>query len=351
MKKALLLCLTLIAATFGFAQQPLATLNHNDSIRVYYGASALQHAHAAAVNGDIITLSPGSFQSVNITKAVTIRGAGMFPDTISNTAPTTLIGDFTITVANDSLHNLTMEGFYCSGEYVKYVLAYNPQFIKCYFRIISHNASDSRMYNAFFVNCIINNFSNNYSYSSSSTTAQNTTFLNSVILDMSEIRGTTILTNCIARIEPNPEKLNVASINNSIIYHNNQQWSGSVNAYSTYYSLGLYTGNDNRYYFNYSGLANHYIYNYRGFASVFKNFRGTYDEGISFELLDSVAATCLGYDGTQVGIYGGIMPFDPRVSGLNIRRLDVARRTTADGRLAVDIEVVNEESTNTTEEE
>jgi len=29
----------------------------------------------------------------------------------------------------------------------------------------------------------------------------------------------------------------------------------------------------------------------------------------------------------------------------------VARRTTADGRLAVDIEVVNEESTNTTEEE
>jgi len=48
---------------------------------------------------------------------------------------------------------------------------------------------------------------------------------------------------------------------------------------------------------------------------------------------------------------GGVMPFDYRVSGLNIRRLDVARRTTADGRLAVDIEVVNEESTNTTEEE
>ena len=80
MKKTLLLALAMFFATVSFAQQQLATLNHNDSITVYYGASALQQAHNAAVAGDIITLSPGSFTSVTITKPVSIRGAGMFPD-------------------------------------------------------------------------------------------------------------------------------------------------------------------------------------------------------------------------------------------------------------------------------
>ena len=53
-----------------------------------------------------------------------------------------------------------------------------------------------------------------------------------------------------------------------------------------------------------------------GWNSVFTGY---------YELIDSIAATCLGNDGTQVGIYGGLFPFDPRVTGLNIRRLDVAK--------------------------
>ena len=75
MKKSIILALSLVLSVATFAQQ-LATLNHNGTTTAYYGMNALQQAHSAAVNGDIITLSSGIFNSVDITKAVTIRGAG-----------------------------------------------------------------------------------------------------------------------------------------------------------------------------------------------------------------------------------------------------------------------------------
>ena len=352
MKKALLLCLTLITATFCFAQQQLATLNHNDSITVYYGASALQQAHAAAVNGDIITLSPGAFTSVDITKAVTIRGAGMFPDTISGIGSTILTNNFTITINNDSLHHLTMEGIYCSGQSMHYSTIYNPQFVKCYFRGINYSTNNT-MVNASFINCIIENFTN--SSRNNTAYARNTMFINSVILGQQtgstgdwSINGcSSTLINCVAKLHfYHPQYL---SIINSIVYYQNVSYSASGHTCFNSIGINAWTNYSNNY-FNTTGLVNHYLYNYGSFASVFKNFRGTYGEGITFELQDSIAATCLGNDSTQVGIYGGTMPFDPRVSGLNIRRCDVARRTTADGKLAVDIEVVNDETTNTTEE-
>jgi hypothetical protein len=57
----------------------VATLEHNGTLSNYYGENALATAHEAAVNGDVITLSSGQFESsgyLTITKAITIRGAG-----------------------------------------------------------------------------------------------------------------------------------------------------------------------------------------------------------------------------------------------------------------------------------
>lgn len=332
MKKMLLLTLATLFATSTFAQQQLATLNHNDSITVYYGASALQQAHAAAVNGDIITLSPGAFNSVNITKAITLRGAGMFPDTAAGTDPTILLNDFTLTINNDSLHSLYMEGINCSGSDMYCAIAYNPQFIKCYFREITIS-DNGTMQDATFINCVINRFNNVFGRATS------TQFVNSIILDCG-YRGNPTLINCVAKLDNAPSSINGVSVNNSIVYCDN--YRTSVNAYTSFNSVGLYIGNDARDYFFYEGLPNHNLYNYRGFESVFKNFRGSYSDGITFELLDSVAATCLGNDGTQVGIYGGIMPFDPSVRNPLIKKCNVASRSTADGKLAVDIEIVSE---------
>jgi len=323
-----------------FAQQQLATLNHNDSITVYYGASALQSAHAAAVNGDIITLSPGAFNSVDITKAVTIRGAGMFPDTAAGTDPTILLNNFTMTVNQDSLHNLCLEGLYCAGSKVYYSKVYNPQFLKCYFRSISYGASNTIITEATFINCIMEHFENSYSGNDFvQGYARNTQFINSVILDLSPF-GTPALMNCVAKLHCGQNELNKVSVNNSIVYYD-YYW-GDINAYTSFNSIGIYTGTGNYNYFVATGLPNHNLWNYQGFASVFKTFRGSYSDGVDFQLLDSVAATCLGSDGTQVGIYGGLMPFDPSVRNPLIKKCNVASRSTADGKLAVDIEIVSE---------
>lgn len=344
MKKTLLIAFALMLSAATFAQQQLATLNHNDEITVYYGQSALQSAHAAAVNGDIITLSPGTFNSVNITKAVTIRGAGMFPDTAAGTEPTTLINDYTITVNQDSVYSLYMEGIYHASSNVKYEKVYNPQFVKCYFKNIKENnesnSSSSVLYDATFINCIIEYFQSGYSRNC----AKNPQFVNSVILDLdSRNPNNIILTNCVANVAKNYTFLNATIVTNSIIY-GAAQYNNGVNAYSSYYSIGIqtstYSSADN--FFNYSGLADHHLYNYRGMNTVFKNFTGSYSPGITFEMLDEVAATRLGDDGTQIGVYGGVMPFDPKVRNPLIKKCNVAKKSTVDGKLAVDIEVVSE---------
>lgn len=316
-----------------FAQQQLATLNHNDSITVYYGASALQQAHGAAVAGDIITLSPGGFTSVDITKAVTIRGAGMFVDTAAGTSNTTIVGSIKINISNDSLHSLYMEGLYFSNYFYARKI-YNATFVKCLFsNTIDKYENSSIMQNATFINCIIARFN---SYLS----CNNCQFINSVILNMYHT-GQPTLVNCVAGISCD-NGLNNATVQNSILY--STDYSTGVNAYTSRNSIGIYTGSatGDRKYFDFTGLINHHLYNYRGFASVFKNFRGSLGEGIDFELLDTVAANCLGSDGTQVGIYGGAMPFDPSVRNPLIRRCNVGSRSTADGKLAVDIEIVSE---------
>lgn len=137
MRRIVLFALATLFATSAFAQQQLATLNHNDSITVFYGQSALEQAHAAAVNGDIITLSPGRFQTnstLTITKAVTIRGAGMMDDTLGNTHTEI---DRTVYFDIDTNLNdyLSVEGIRFDYR-VEWKKLKSPAFIKCFFLII-----------------------------------------------------------------------------------------------------------------------------------------------------------------------------------------------------------------------
>ena len=59
----------------------------------------------------------------------------------------------------------------------------------------------------------------------------------------------------------------------------------------------------------------------------------------TYELTETAKATYLGTDGTQVGIYGGMLPFDTTPSNPRITKCNVAAKSTADCKLSVDIEV------------
>ena len=98
MKKLFLsLVAAIVAATATYAQNSLiAVLSHEGEVSTFYGITALREAHDAAENGDVITLSSGTFNSCDITKAVTIRGAGMEVNSETGALPTIIQGAFKI---------------------------------------------------------------------------------------------------------------------------------------------------------------------------------------------------------------------------------------------------------------
>lgn len=63
-----------------------------------------------------------------------------------------------------------------------------------------------------------------------------------------------------------------------------------------------------------------------------------FKEGTFYQLTDE-AKKYIGDDGTEVGIYGGSLGFDPTPTNPQITKFNVAPKTTADGKLSVDIEV------------
>lgn len=99
--------LVALAAT---AQTPTATLSHAGNVKCFYGKEALVNAVAEAENGDNITLSSGLFSGTTIDKAITVKGAGMSPDTINNITPTTISSALTINTSD-----VTVEGTYIAA--------------------------------------------------------------------------------------------------------------------------------------------------------------------------------------------------------------------------------------------
>ena len=120
MKKKLLLTIiaTLMVTCGTFAQNKLvATLKHEDSTKYFYGGTALQNAHDVAEVGDVITLSEGVFLETTISKAVTIRGAGMIRNAEKGLETTTIKNlIFDENANNIKLENINFESVKVNEE-------------------------------------------------------------------------------------------------------------------------------------------------------------------------------------------------------------------------------------------
>ena len=81
------------------------------------------------------------------------------------------------------------------------------------------------------------------------------------------------------------------------------------------------------------------FYTTTNLSDVFKTWTGTYTDAENFELTDDAKIQYLGDDGREVGIYGGNLPFTPNPTNSKITKFNVASKSTADGKLSVDIKV------------
>lgn len=350
MKKLFATLLGIIAAIGAMTAQSsqLATLSHDGTIRTFYGADALKNAHETAEDGDVITLSSGSFNPVTITKAITLRGVGVGKDAM----PTIINAGLSIKVpANENLQ-FTMEGISTSSGFTCSD-ASNPMFLKCR---IEGSIRIYRTDNITIMHCMVKGKAG----FDSSTTG---TIINSIFNGIDSMYNFTCTNSVIYDLRVGFYKritttgTTTYSIKNSNFYNciltqsfdtNNKEAPSSV------------------IYFHYSNMAYNCVGRgpYSSTGSLINAFDKLPDHGSDVSVNDEKMKTIFaasdntfsgcestlfqlsetgkqykGNDGKEVGVYGGNMPFDLRTTTPQITKCNVAAKSTVDGKLSVDIEV------------
>lgn len=326
MKKLLSFLFALVCAMTSFAQTSLmATLNHEGTISTFYGTTALQQAHAAAVSGDVITLSSGTFLSTDITKAVTIRGAGMEVtkayDIVSE--PTVLGGDFNIKIPAEDTGRLTLEGiFHNENIYFSEGQVKNALFLKS--RFFNVNRSNScKVQDLTVLNCrvagLIGVGRNN--------SAQ---FLNSVIKEVDY--GYLSFSHCV--ILDDIHLSNPGNEYKSCIICKGGRGETVVNSSSSAYN-NLFISDATDILNNVPNQTNLRVPTSDDRFAYLRGYNDSKDYKLTDENRDVLKAT----DGGEIGIYGGTLPYSAIPTNPQITKFNVASKTTADGKLSVDIEV------------
>ena len=345
MKKILLSFVAFVFATVCLAQGSLlATLSHEGEISAFYGASALKAALTAAADGDVITLSSGQFTAVDITKAVTLRGAGMSVSKDStNTHESTIIqGSFQINLADSLQGRIIMEGLYVNENVTYKGTLKNAQFLKCRFNGLGY--SNGKITNTSFIHC---RFANYCQIAANS----NASFINCVVNGIQTVSSSNIeMANCFVHFtstnyDTTPKNCLNTYFKNCILTYN--YYTSSSNYLPTsctaYNCIGLGTQGYNIFSnIAYKNNTNTWIG--ASGTSVFKTYKdfnttNLISDSEAFELTDEAKAKYLGVDGTQVGIHGGNLPYNEQPSTPQITKCNVAAKSTADGKLSVEIEV------------
>lgn len=138
-----------------------ATLQHGDNVTVFTSQTAFANAYAAAVDGDVITLSPGTFNATNLTKSVNIYGSGFEENETDGTSITQINGNLSIGVTDETLSDIHIEGVKINGSITNNASSplENIYFKKCYLNNISIN---SVITNVTFCNCVMGNITGVY---------------------------------------------------------------------------------------------------------------------------------------------------------------------------------------------
>lgn len=311
------------------AQNQVATLQHNDTITgVFYGQNAFSSAYNAAANGDVITLSSGTFNAITIYKSITIRGAGCVLDTVTNVLPTIVPGDFALRA-----NNITFEGIWFTGTInISEIWSVNySSFVKCNInRIINSYSTGSKLF-CQFNNCIISKYE--------SSRHHGTSIINSVVrftsYNHTDIYNPTNIYNSVIVFD------SILPINNIVAYNSIIATASGHNvSNNTFFNcINIKTGETSLF----EGQLNTSNMEVNSYSDVFETFDGTISYENIYQLKSSIATSFLGHDGTEVGIYGGIMPYKTRPSYMILKNCNVAGQTDENKKLNVEMELIGPE--------
>lgn len=320
----------LLCAVTSVKAQDVATaiLQHGDNVKTFNGVGALGQALEIAEDGDLISLSSGLFNGVKITKAVKIQGAGYstagFDQAKGDGTTTRIQGKFDIEISEEE-SNLHLEGLHLlniievkgmlldalvrncrfSSRFQLVDQSKNCSFIECW---ISEFDIDENPVNLLIDHCVINN------------------------LYGDGPAGIAKINNCIIKELWNPGHqytIRGAAISNCIITHKagngeNTVWTNCI--WTNDHGSSSFNPNPN------ASQTNLTFLNKDAINALFK-------PETFYELTDEAAKNYLGTDGTQIGIYGGTIPFSNVPTIPQIIKAEIPSETTADGKLPISITV------------
>lgn len=319
MKKLFLWVLvTMFCCVYATAQTVgVAVLTHGDSNTMFYGNTALQEAVKAATDGDVISLSPGTFIGLkDFSKSgLTIIGSGM----IEGPSQTILTGGaLRASYSSKKFVKLTLKNVYIDGSFIAGNGNYELSLEKCRVNgTYDCDIEDSQTSTIKMVNCVTGNTKSNDKFSNTILSAYN------CVLRPADIGGdvsrSRVLANCILLCSP--ANGTTGTLNNCIIIANTSTFPSEIRA-TNCVALTEYNN-----YFLTQSLSNKV---YKGEAFI---------EGSFYELKPELASIWVDENGEQIGIYGGPEPFSVLPDAPHFTKFNVPSRTDADGKLSVEIEV------------
>lgn len=302
-----------VCSVSAFAQNTLvATLTHGDEVSMFYGTNALQQACSAATHGDVINLSGGKFQSTKITKAVAVRGTG-----IHDANPTCIVNDFDVEIPANVTEKLSFEGCRITNTITIKGTLSNAYFLKNSLAGVSVFSSNGKMDNGMFVNCDVYRMS---LYGQS--TAQ---IINSYVEQFSNSGKLASFVNCVINTNGYAHVYKCCQFVNCIMYGmSGGQFPSTCSAMNCVDVSGYKNALNN--------ISLKENCSYAG-MDIFQ------ESNVWKDLTDEAKAKYLGIDGTPVGKFGGMIPYNMTPSYPQITKMNVAAKTTADGKLSVEIGV------------
>lgn len=322
----------------------MATLQHGEQTMVFIGVDAFKNAYdAAADSGDVITLSSGLFNSILISKSISVYGAGFEDDEATGTKATIIDGYIGLKneeiATEDGDGNITKnirKPNKCRFEGIAFVVNYSPDktfridsdmsdiiFSKCMFNnIIIYNDIKHLMVNQ----CVGNNISGYYTPVVKSLYVVNS--------HLYEIAGYSLdktsaikIDHCI--ISHNGTPSGIGFYSNNILY--SSLHSGAMAENNIFVGLNSSVG------MGVQDMGN----NWTGVADADvwaeENADGSYAEDKTFEL--KYPEKYVGTDGTQIGLHGGLYPWNKIPGTPRIVESNIDTKTSAEGKLKVSIKV------------
>lgn len=324
-----LLAMCLVSLGMMAQAQLVVTVTHGETTTAYYGIDAFQTAVNAAQNGDLLTFSPGIFHGANINnKGITLRGNGCEGENAT-------IIDTDISIekpAADGTPTLNIQGFDFKKS-IKFSGSVTNEDIlisKCNMNSLwtletSRREGVVKKLNV--IQCKIKEFTTFLQDSEAN-------FINSVVAKLQYgyyNQHNFSFTNCVLYM-PIDQKVTFFA-RNSVIVTNSGAVNGSFIVPPTLENCivaGTLEEMSNIIP-EHTATASQYM----PLTSVFKTATNNVYADDTFELTESAAAI-LGTDGTQLGIHGGSLPYDPTTSYPRFITFDVAEKTV-DGKLAVSV--------------